>query len=159
MKATLPCGLQYEVDDEDSWILKKAAWRSKHDDSARTTYVVGEIEGKTKRLHRVLLGIEDREIKVDHRDRNGLNNRRSNLRIATQSQNSANSDRNRANTSGYKGVHRGQRKGYVFWRAEITVNGKRMILGQRSNILEAVKLYDDAAVKFFGEFARPNLPR
>ena len=89
---------------------------------------------------------------VDHIDGNGLNNCRSNLRIATSSQNMQNSKKSKANTSGFKGVsyHRRAQK----WCAAISVNGKNKYLGLFESPEKAHEAYCEAAKKYFGEFAK-----
>jgi len=87
---------------------------------------------------------------LDHKK--GRSNRIDNLRIATQSQNLANMDKPRHNTSGYKGVcwHKKAQK----WMAYIQVNGKLKYLGLYTDIEEASKAYLEAAEIYFGDFAR-----
>lgn len=89
---------------------------------------------------------------IDHWNLNKANNRWTNLRDATSSQNKANTCARVNNTSGYKGVswHKRDRK----WRAEIGVSGKRIFLGNRVTREECAALYATAAKEHFGEFAR-----
>lgn len=91
---------------------------------------------------------------VDHRNGNALDNRRSNLRLATKSQNKQNLHA-RLGSSGYKGVSK-TRTGR--WRARIMVNRKSIALGEYDAKEEAAHAYDVAAVKCFGEFANLNFP-
>jgi hypothetical protein len=91
---------------------------------------------------------------IDHRDGNSTNNRWSNLRRATPSQNSANSRRSRQNTSGYKGVCLCRRSGR--WRAFICKQGRVIHLGTFATPDAAHAAYMVAARKLFGEFARPE---
>lgn len=93
------------------------------------------------------------EAAIDHINCDGLDNRLVNLREATLSQNSANMRRRNDNTSGAKGVCR--RAGSDKWSAEIMVAGKRRHLGQFESIEAAAAAYEAAAIKHFGEFARP----
>lgn len=89
---------------------------------------------------------------VDHKDTNTLNNRRSNLRIATVSQNTQN-QRKRSNcTSPYKGVT--WNKSCQKWQAAIKYHGKSIYLGVFDDPLEAHKRYCEKATELFGEFAR-----
>ncbi len=91
---------------------------------------------------------------VDHEDRNGMNNRRSNLRTATYSLNMANSRKPKIGiTSRFKGVSR-HRTGK--FRAGIGVNHKRHYLGLFVSEEEAALAYNAAALHYFGEFARLN---
>ena len=112
--------------------------------------------GKYKRvyLHRFVLGVTNPKIKIDHRDRNGLNCQRYNLRAATKSQNGANAKVFKNNTSGYKGVQWHPRSNK--WMARICVNYKNIYLGLHVKPMDAAKAYNDAAKIFFGEFANGN---
>lgn len=101
-------------------------------------------------MHRQLLNFPENGV-VDHTNMNGLDNRRSNLRIVTKSQNGANSPAK--SRSGFKGIERYGN----WWRASIRVDGIRM----RSAIIfktqvEAARHYDDMAKHYFGEYARLN---
>jgi hypothetical protein len=93
---------------------------------------------------------------VDHIDHNGLNNRRSNLRLCTAQQNARNHRPQLRGSSKYKGVSWRQ-DGKVF-RALIWHNGKSINLGRFKNEIDAAKAYDKAAKKYFGEFAYLNFP-
>ena len=108
---------------------------------------------KTISLHREILK-PGPGLQVDHVDGNGLNNRRSNLRIATGGENSRNQRLAKNNISGYKGVRWEANK----WRARIMLNDKLKHLGYFTDPIEAAKAYDKAAVELFGEFARLNFP-
>lgn len=94
---------------------------------------------------------------VDHKDNNGLNNQRENLRLASGSQNKANCAKYSNNTSGYKGVT--LRKERNTWRAQIRVNNKLIILGCFVDKEEAARAHDKAALLYFGEFAQLNFPQ
>jgi hypothetical protein len=87
---------------------------------------------------------------VDHRDGDGLNNRRCNMRIATHSQNMHNMRRGKNNTSGFKGVDFSFGK----WRARIKIKGKKKHLGVFTSPEEAHAAYCRASKKFHGEFGR-----
>jgi hypothetical protein len=95
---------------------------------------------------------------TDHRDGNGLNNQRHNLRICTAKENGRNQRINSVNTSGYKGVS--WKKDQHKWLSQIIVDNRAYNLGTFVCPLRAAKAYNDAAEKYFGEFARPNeLPK
>lgn len=116
---------------------------------------IGNGRSRTIRMHQVILGAEDGFL-PDHRDGNGLNNRRSNLRSATAQQNTWNRRLSSANTSGFKGVSLRADRGT--WLAGIAINGKRRKLGTFHNKEAAARAYDVAAREFFGEFAVLNFP-
>jgi hypothetical protein len=103
-------------------------------------------------MHRLILGVTDPLVEVDHIDGNSLNNSRSNLRLATRMQNSVNRSLQKNNTSGFKGVHwHGAGGG---WASSIRIgNGKRKNLGIFATPQEAHAAYVDAAKIYHGEFA------
>lgn len=141
------------VDDEDFERVSQHKWYASIRPEANNVYVIRKIGRKTQGLHRFILGVEDPKIKVDHRDHNGLNNLRSNLR-PTRNQNAQNQRLSSANTSGFKGVSWKVRE--KKYQAGIKVNGKTVHLGTFSDLLEAACAYDMAAVKYHGEFASTN---
>ena len=93
-------------------------------------------------------------VEIDHENLKRADNRWSNLREATHSQNMANGRKYRNNTSGYKGVFWENRKSPKKWRAMIDINGKHKHLGYHSSKEEASAAYNKAADELFGEFAR-----
>ncbi len=109
-------------------------------------------KSRTVFLHRVILGILDPKIQTDHIDRNGLNNRRTNLRVATRSENMRNKGAQRNNKSGFKGVswNADMRK----WEAKINILGRQTRLGMFDAVEAAHAAYREAAEKFHGDFAR-----
>ena len=109
---------------------------------------------RTVRMHRIIVGAGPDE-QVDHKDGDGLNNTRANLRVCTPAQNSHNSKKNcNAKTSHYKGVswHKVTRQ----WVARIGVDDRILSLGYTRSELQAAYLYNVAAVKHYGRFARLN---
>ena len=102
-------------------------------------------------MHRAIMG-EPKELDVDHRDGDGLNNRRANLRVATVLENQFNARRRKDNASGFKGVswHRAAGK----WYAHISLNRKRFHLGTFDTPEAAHAAYAAASAAFHGEFGR-----
>jgi len=116
----------------------------------------GNGKQKAVLLHRVILALKlDRDLLtgeyVDHKDGNGLNNTRGNLRLATREQNMANRRKHSNNTSGFKGVCWHKHKGK--WQAQISVSGTIIHLGRFTSKEAAYAAYCDAAEKYHGEFA------
>ncbi|MFA6118161.1 MAG: HNH endonuclease [Sphingomonas sp.] len=100
------------------------------------------------------MGTTPDEVHIDHINGNGLDNRRSNLRGATQRQNLQNAGRRVDNTSGFKGVYYSQAS--KKWAAQIRYEGKQKYLGLFHDARDAAKAYNAAALKYFGAFARLN---
>lgn len=141
------------IDAADIPLLKPLGkWTALKSQDGHRFYVYGRIGKRTIKLHRLLLGILDRRIGVDHKDGDGLNNRRSNLRIADAVQNGANRRKNITSSSNYKGVE----KSRLRWRARIFHHKKVVNVGHFKTEIEAAKAYDRKARELFGEFARTN---
>ncbi len=104
-------------------------------------------------MHRAVLDATP-GLDVDHINGDTLDNRRSNLRLASRSQNAANRHREIASSSTYRGVHPNHRGGR--WRASITHQGQRLLLGSFDTREQAAAAYNAAALRLFGEFASPN---
>ena len=106
---------------------------------------------KPVKMHTQIMNPEN-GMMVDHKDLNGLNNQRHNLRICTHAQNSVNDGLQNNNTTGFKGVSFVRGK----FHAGIKINYKRIHLGVFQTAEEAAYAYDTAAKKYFGEYARTN---
>lgn len=143
------------IDDTDfEWLnqWKWCAWKG------RTTFYALRNEksnGKriTIRMHQLILGISG-NVQTDHKDGNGLNNQRFNIRECTVSQNLMNQRKHRDGQSKYKGVSWDKTK--KKWTARVCVEGKNKHFGRYCSELEAATAYDLNAAKLFGEFARIN---
>lgn len=144
----LPGGLWTIVDDIDALPLSVVPWSMSHGYVMRVDPWLGHVT-----MHRQIMGFPD--CHVDHRDRNPLNNSRSNLRCATHGQNIINRGKLRGEfTSGFKGVswHKQHRK----WYAQASVGGKTRFLGLFRDEIEAAAAYDRAVAEMHGDFASPN---
>lgn len=126
-------------------------------------YVVNNGSGSYafQRLHRVVMArILGRELMrhelVDHIDRDKLNNRRENLRLATNSENMFNTELPAHNTTGYKGVYRNSAACKLPYQAAITHNRRKIYLGSFADPQDAARAYDEAARRLAGEFHRGN---
>ena len=97
-------------------------------------------------------GVDPLQKQVDHINRDRLDNRIKNLRLATPSQNIINASLNKNNTSGFKGVHWNKRE--KRWLARIKVNGESKHLGSFINKEDAIQARSEGEIKYFGEFAR-----
>jgi len=143
--------------DEKNADLARLLWHCHEGYAARR----GDCD-KLELLHRV---VYERELgrklepgeQVDHIDRNTVDNRIENLRLATHAQNMANKGKQKGTySSEYKGVcwHKATKN----WRARIMVDGKLIHLGLFIDEMDAASAYDEAAMKYHGDFARLNFP-
>ena len=138
------------IDDEDFEWLNQWKWTANK--MRNKWYATRRTESREYiYMHRLILGITDPNIRGDHKDGDGLNNRRYNLRISTPAQNASNRGKNVNNKTGYKGV-RYQADGYYI--AEIN----KKYLGCFHSPEDAARAYDKAAKQYHGEFAYLNFP-
>jgi len=136
------------VDDSDFALVTPHRWHI-HVSNAGQEYVRGWVNGRHVRMHCLIMGRRG----IDHVNGDRLDNTRTNLRVATQSQNAANSGPRRGKQ--YKGTYWQQG---CPWRAEIRVGGVRRHLGSFSDEESAARAYDTAALAAWGPFARLNFP-
>jgi len=139
------------VDDEDYKELNNHKWfLSRNGYACCNMWINGK--RKSVLMNRMIMG-NPIDKYVDHKDTDKLNNQRSNLRICNNSQNQANRKIQKNNPSGYKGVTRKTKK---MWAATIRKDNKNYHLGYFPEKIDAAKAYNEAAIKYFGEFARLN---
>lgn len=155
-KIILVTGETVLIDLDDFEYLNQYSWYL-FDNHGRNQYALRYSRSKkqsTIRMHRDVLKITDSSIHIDHINGNGLDNRKNNLRIASIRQNAQNQKIRKDNISGYKGVSFIRKSNK--WRTCICVNGKNKHLGCFETKEEAAIAYNNAAIKYFGEFARLN---
>jgi len=146
------------VDPEDYPRLAKYKWFLAKSPTGSYATRWQRLKNKNARkriwMHREIIHIPKHMV-CDHKNRNGLDNRKANLRPATVSQNLCNRSKRRTKTrSKYKGLEwdKIQRK----WKARIQLNGRKIYLGSFAGEIDAAKAYDKAAKKYHGEFAALN---
>jgi hypothetical protein len=145
-----------QVSDHRYEDLMTYNWRAHFNRGKWYAFRKGRVWEKNKSIamHRQIMNAPD-GVEIDHIDGDGLNNKDENLRFCTHSQNSANRVDSK-NTSGYKGVV--WSKAGSKWQSQIIVNRQYIYLGYFGDIEDAARAYDEAAKKYFGEFARLNFP-
>jgi hypothetical protein len=158
MEIPLTHGLAAIVDDEDFARANRFKWSAKKAPQRRGLWYAYRIIGHRNRSHPITEWlhhfIQGSKHQTDHRDGNGLNNQKNNLRHCNFSQNSANRRLNSNNSTGFKGVTMRRDK----FIAQIGRKGAGKWIGSFDSSEEAARAYDNAAVKRFGEFARLNFP-
>jgi len=152
-------GFEAIVDVSDYELVMSKKWSVVIGVESHTRYAkcsFRDSQGKKRQvlMHRFILGLSDPRVFVDHRNRNGLDNRRSNLRIADDCTNQANTKIRSDNTSGYRGVRHNAGK----WVAQIKIDRQWKYLGRFKTPEEAARAYDAKAVEVFGEFVTLNFP-
>jgi len=146
-------GLYALVDDEDYTVINRFNWYTHHQGHSKTSYAFTTILGKKIHMARFIVGsLRSRHV-IDHVNRNGMDNRKTNLRICTVKQNSYNKmlTKNR-----YKGV---KKFSPTCFEAYIRKDRKAIHIGQFKTEVEAAKAYDEKATELFGEFACRNFSK
>ena len=146
------------VDDDMFDYLNQWKWCVKKDKHLFYAVRGPERNGINKQIlmHRVIM-TPPKDLEVDHRNSDGLDNKRQNLRICTHSQNQQNARKRSNCTSKHKGVC--WHKSYKKWRANIMIKGRNIYLGCRESEIECAQLYDKKAIELFGEFANTNFAK
>jgi hypothetical protein len=144
------------VDDADYERVMQFKWSALVQRDGRLVYAKRDgprPERKSIRLHRFILDAPDK-VQVDHRDGDGLNCQRNNLRLATRRENSRNVRKHSDNPARFKGVYWDKHRNK--WYARIYVDGVQKSLGYFQTEELAAEAYDAAAARFFGSFAKTN---
>lgn len=146
------------VDDEDYGMLSRHRWQATYSAKGdcwyaqRTTTVDGR--RRTVLMHRVILGLTDPRVMGDHKNHDGLDNRRLNLRPCDNSANQGNGRKRSGGSSRYKGVSWAVKD--ARWIAQIQFHGVNRRLGSFLVEEDAARAYDEAALEQWGEFAVLN---
>lgn len=137
-------GEEFYFDLEDYDKIEPYNW---HKDS--NGYIVASLNKHTK-MHRLVMGATNPDIKVDHIYHNKFDNRKSQLRLVSDSQNQQNRGIIQSNTSGHTGVywHKNKNK----WESLIAINRKLKYLGMFDDYAQAVKVREKAEKEYFGEY-------
>ena len=148
-------GVKFTVlyDECDAFLIKNKKWwvhRGK-----KTFYAITLIDGKPTLMHRFLLKSDCLGKSVDHKNGNGLDNRRENIRVCTALQNNMNRSAFKNNSVGIKGVCV---TGSGRYMARITIKSRCIYIGTFNTNEDAAAAYDLEAKKRFGEFAKLNFP-
>lgn len=147
------------VDDEDFDRINQFKWFAYYNERAGYWYarrMIRKANGKRsiQSMHRLIMNTP-KELQTDHKNHNGIDNQRHNLRICTNAENHMNTIKRKRNASSrFKGVY--WHKAHKKWTAEIRLNGKLICLGDFINETDAAHTYDKNAKELFGEFAYLN---
>jgi hypothetical protein len=142
------------IDDVDLPLILQYKW---HAVKKNDRYFIARSTSRNRKaivMHRLIMQPAD-NMEVDHINGNPLDNRRSNLRIVTHSQNQKNMGIGTKNKSGFKGVswHKKAKK----WQVHLRIGSDRGYIGIFNDLLEAAEAYNKAARLHYGEFARLNV--
>ena len=162
VRIPLTRGKEAVVDDEDAPAVLAFKWRAMKSSDGRRWYAVRSYRSGGREvsvlMHRAIAGVSA-GVWVDHKDGDGLNNRRENLRPCTPAQNAANTGAHvkwSGDGSSYRGVYTDRRRGRSRWYSRIKIHGQDVYLGTFPTEEAAARAYDAALLKCHGEFARLN---
>lgn len=145
------------VDDEDYERVNVFKWLYNNGYASRVVY--HKRKGKKIKMSRFIMNVIDKNIIIDHKDRNPLNNQKNNLRRCTTPQNNINRGhkKNAKSTSKYRGVSYIKRDNIFL--CCIYFNRKKHHIGHFKTELSGALAYDKKAIELFGEYANLNFPK
>ena len=160
MHVQLTQGFSAIIDDEDSELVGRHKWHVQIK-SPKKAYAISMVRSdpetpgrqRTLRMHRLILGVTDSSVIVDHINHNGLDNRRVNLRCVSAAENAWNRRPIHAESK-FKGVSWCNRE--LKWRVYIRVRTKAIYVGLFKSEVDAARAYDEAARKHYGQYAFIN---
>lgn len=146
------------IDAADEWVME---WKWCLSGTGINSYAMRKSSGRRtiymhREIMRITIGCDLNGIQVDHQDGDRLNDRRSNLRIATHADNMRNRGKQENNTSGHPGVSWHKRD--KVWQSQISVNDKTIHLGLFTDLQDAIVARRAAEIQHFETFA-PSLSR
>jgi hypothetical protein len=145
------------VDDKNYDLVSPYNWHlttKRKDRKSCARYVYTTIDGKLVKMHHLILPLTSSNLAIDHINGIGWDNQEHNLRLVSYSQNNMNSRKRTDCASEHKGVcwDNIQEK----WRSRIFVKGHSINLGRFPDEISAARAYNEAALRYFGEFAKLN---
>jgi HNH endonuclease len=153
IKIRLPHGHTALIDDDDEWVLEYTWCASRMSTNRVLYYAQAWVDSAHTYMHRLIMDAPP-HLEVDHKNGNGLDNQRKNMRLVTHQQNSFNRNAlNKNNVSGFQGVHWHTKE--QKWRARITIDGKKIELGEFRSYNAAVQARKRAEIKYYGKY-RPT---
>ena len=149
-------GINFYIDYEDFIKCKDVCWCAQYSEKSRTYYIHGKTDsGECEYLHRFILGLSNgNNVEVDHKDHDGTNNTKKNLRVGSRAQNAMNMSKFNITESGHHGVS--WNKEINRWMVEIWENKNRRYLGSFSDLDEAIKTRKEAEEKYYKEWSYDN---
>jgi hypothetical protein len=143
------------IDDEDSELISKYHWNISY--VRGNWYVVSHVKGKQIKMHRLVMNETDPLVKIDHKNHCGLDNRKDNLRRASNAENTRNVGPTKNNKTGYKGVYLYKSNSpNMKYCVRIRNNGEKVFGGYFRTTIEAAEKYNELALRYHGEFAYLN---
>lgn len=163
IKIELPCGKLTIISKKDEWIIKTfSSFRSDKKGYVKASRYIKTEFGFAKEdclLHRLIIGKIIKGFQIDHKNRNPLDNRRTNLRLATRGENAMNKAKAKGCTSKYRGVaYRPNHNKINPWISYVSKQKKQNYLGYFKTEKEAAIAYDKKSKELWGEFAFLNFP-